>query len=107
MLKLIISTLFMFFINAVSAETTSDRVLSHYLNEVREKSRVPAMAVAVITAGELSYIEGFGYLDEKLTTPVTDKVLFRAASISKLFTAQAIMKLVELKKLSLNDEVGL
>ncbi|MDO6533987.1 serine hydrolase domain-containing protein [Alteromonas stellipolaris] len=107
MLKLIISTLSMFFINAVSAETTSHRALSHYLNEVREKSSVPAMAVAVITAGEVSYIEGFGYLDEKLTTPVTDKVLFRAASISKLFTAQAIMKLVELKKLSLNDEVGL
>ncbi len=107
MLKLIISTLFIFSVNAISGETNSHRELSHYLNEVREKSNVPAMAVAVITAGEVSYIEGFGYLDEKLTTPVTDKTLFRAASISKLFTAQAIMKLVELKKLSLNDEVGL
>ncbi|MDO6565955.1 serine hydrolase domain-containing protein [Alteromonas sp. 1_MG-2023] len=107
MLKLIISSLFIFSVNATSAETDSHSELSHYLNEVRVKSNIPAMAVAVITAGEVSYSKGFGYLNEKLTTPVTDKTLFRAASISKLFTAQAIMKLVELKKLSLNDDVGL
>ena len=107
LLKLIIQTLFIFSVHAISAETNSHKDLSHYLNEVREKSNVPAMAVAVITAGEVTYIEGFGYLDEKFTTPVTGKTLFRAASISKLFTAQAIMELVELKKLSLNDDVGL
>ena len=65
------------------------------------------MAVAIITDGQISYLEGFGYLEESSTDQVTGKTLFRIASISKLFTAQAIMKLVEIDKLSLSDEVGL
>jgi CubicO group peptidase (beta-lactamase class C family) len=105
--KFAFSILFVFSVNAISGEPDSHKELTQYLDEVRVESTIPAMAVAIITAGEVSYIEGFGYLDEKLTRPTTDKTLFRAASISKLFTAQAIMKLVELKKLSLDDEVGL
>ncbi|WP_218396481.1 serine hydrolase domain-containing protein [Alteromonas lipotrueae] len=105
--KFTISTLFIFSVNAISAEQGGHKELTQYLDEVRGEFTIPAMAVAIITAGKVSYIEGFGYLDEKLTKPTTDKTLFRAASISKLFTAQAIMKLVERRKLSLDDEVGL
>ena len=105
--KFTISILFVFSANAISGEPDSHKELTQYLDDVRVESTIPAMAVAIITAGKVSYIEGFGYLDEKLTKPTTDKTLFRAASISKLFTAQAIMKLVELRKLSLDDEVGL
>lgn len=105
--KFAFSILLVFSVNAISGEPDSHKELTQYLDEVRVESTIPSMAVAIITAGEVSYVEGFGYLDEKLTRPTTDKTLFRAASISKLFTAQAIMKLVELKKLSLDDEVGL
>jgi len=91
----------------VGAEKSSGRTLSNYLDEVRINNDIPAMAVAIITDGEISYTEGFGYLEESSTYRVTEKTLFRIASISKLFTAQAIMKLVEMNKLSLSDEVGL
>ena len=38
--------------------------------------------------------------------PVTKNTLFRAASLSKMFTAFSIMQLVERKKLSLSDDVS-
>src|SRR5690625_5901070 len=43
-------------------------------------------------------------LEEKI--PMTDESLFRIASISKSFTATALMQLVEQKKLSLQDDVS-
>lgn len=91
----------------VGAEKSSGRILSNYLDEVRINNDIPAMAVTIITNGEISYAKGFGFLEENSTNSVTENSLFRIASISKLFTAQAIIKLVEMKKLDLSDEVGL
>ncbi|WP_404340297.1 serine hydrolase domain-containing protein [Pseudoalteromonas mariniglutinosa] len=106
MYKLITAVLFFFSLNVFANEVNSHSNLTNYLEKIRTQNDIPAMAVAVITSGEVGYIKGFGYVDEQLTEPTTDESLFRIASISKLFTAQAIMKLVEQEKLSLNDEVG-
>jgi len=38
--------------------------------------------------------------------PTTNQSLFRIDSISKLFTAQAIMQLVEQEKIKLDDNAG-
>jgi hypothetical protein len=51
-----ISTLFIFSVNAISAEPGSHKELTQYLDEVRGESAIPAMAVAVITAGKVSYM---------------------------------------------------
>jgi CubicO group peptidase (beta-lactamase class C family) len=96
--------------------TLSSKVFSNQLNthdeltdtleKIRLHNNIPAMAVAIISKGEVTYINGFGYLDEVELKPTTKSSLFRIASISKLFTAQAIMQLVENKKLGLNDNVS-
>ena len=106
MLKFITIASFIFSSSVFADDERSHRDLTRYLEKVRADSDIPAMAIAVITAGEVSYMKGFGYIDEQLTKPATEESLFRIASITKLFTAQAIMKLVEQNKLTLNDEVG-
>ena len=106
MQKLITFALFVFSLNVFANEVNGYNSLTNHLEKIRVENDIPAMAVAVITSGEVNYIKGFGYVDEELTKPTTEESLFRIASITKLFTAQAIMKLVELKKLGLNDEVG-
>jgi CubicO group peptidase (beta-lactamase class C family) len=68
------------------------------LEQIRIKNNIPSMAVAIISSGEVTYIKGFGFLDAMQTKPTTDESLFRIASISKLFTAQAVMQLVEDEK---------
>lgn len=80
--------------------------LSTALEKIRIKNDIPSMSVAIITSGEITYIKGFGFLDKKQKKATTGESLFRIASISKLFTAQAIMQLVEKNKIELNEKVG-
>jgi N-acyl-D-amino-acid deacylase len=60
-------------------------------------------ALAVAKDGRLVYARGFGYADPSVMTPVQPHALFRIASISKPITAAAILRLIEMGKLKLDD----
>ena len=77
--------------------------LQEAVEAIRAASSVPAMGLGVIDKGEIAFLGGFGEVDGR---PATERDRFRAASISKLFTAQAIMKLAEAGSLSLDDDVS-
>jgi len=64
---------------------------------------VPGAAVAVAVDGKIVYEQGFGWADVDKAIPVTPASRFRIASITKPFTAVAILQLVEQGKLSLDD----
>ena len=66
---------------------------------------ITGLSVAVVKDGRLVYTKGFGYADKERGVKMKPHHLLRMASISKLFTATAIMKLVEEGKLSLTDKV--
>jgi CubicO group peptidase (beta-lactamase class C family) len=68
-----------------------------------EDNEVPGAALAVAKDGRLVYARGFGYADPDAKAPVAPRALFRIASISKPITAAAILRLVELGKLKLED----
>ena len=53
----------------------------------------------------LIYSKGYGFADEEENVPMDVMHVFRIASISKLITAVAIMKLQEEGKLTLQDRV--
>lgn len=63
------------------------------------------MTMSIVKDGKLVYSHGFGYADLESKLPVVPGNLFRVASVSKLITAVAIMKLVEKKKISLDSKV--
>lgn len=73
------------------------------VEEIQTASDVPALGLGVVDKGEIVFLGGFGKVNGRATT---ERDRFRAASISKLFTAQAIMKLVEGGSLSLDDDVS-
>jgi CubicO group peptidase (beta-lactamase class C family) len=66
---------------------------------------IAGASIAVAKRGELVYAKGFGLSDKGKNTAVEPYNKFRIASISKLITAVAIMKLQEEGKLSVNDKV--
>jgi N-acyl-D-amino-acid deacylase len=76
------------------------------IRDFMRKHSIPGGAVAVMSEGKLVYARGFGYADVENKTPVQPDALFRIASVSKTFTAVAIMKLVEEGKLTLDDRVS-
>jgi len=66
---------------------------------------VPGGTVAVMRNGQLLYAAGFGYADIASKQTVQASSLFRVASISKVVTAVAVLKLVQDGKIGLDDKV--
>jgi CubicO group peptidase (beta-lactamase class C family) len=66
---------------------------------------IAGASIAVAKNGQLVYAKGFGLSDKMSNTETEPFNKFRIASISKLITAVAIMKLQEEGKLSVNDRV--
>lgn len=62
--------------------------------------------VLVAEKGKIIYQKSFGYADFKRKIPLTQKSVFNIASISKQFTAAAVMLLVERGLLSLEDPLA-
>lgn len=74
-------------------------------NEALAKSGVPSASVAVVRDGRIVYAKAYGdaRLDPK--TPATPAMRYSIGSISKEFTAAAILLLQQEGKLSLDDKV--
>jgi CubicO group peptidase (beta-lactamase class C family) len=75
------------------------------ISTLMRKWSLTGASVAVAVDGKLVYAKGFGVTDTISDTEVQPYNRFRIASISKLITAAAIMKLAEEGKLSLEDKV--
>ncbi len=66
----------------------------------------PGVAVLVQRNDEVVYERGFGLADLSEHRRIDAQTLFRLASVSKQFTAAAVLKLEELERLSLDDLVS-
>jgi len=65
----------------------------------------PGAAVLVAKADKIVYRKAFGKADLELNVPLKREHIFRIGSITKQFTACAILKLAEEGKLSLQDRI--
>ena len=72
-------------INQLEIERSVDRILNRW----------PAvgLAVGVVRDGALGFFSGHGVADIDSATPVTEDTVFRIGSITKTFTAVAVMQL--------------
>lgn len=75
------------------------------VNSFMRKWSIAGASVAIAKDGRLIYSRGYGYADTASKAETQPYSKFRIASISKLVTAVAIMKLREEGRLSLNDRV--
>ena len=68
---------------------------------------IAGAVVSVVKDGQVLFQKGYGYADVEAKKPVLpDQTLFRPGSISKLFTATAVMQLVEQGKLDLDGDIN-
>jgi CubicO group peptidase (beta-lactamase class C family) len=89
---------------SVTGNTAAElKPLDDVMTSFFEKNKVPGASLAVAKNGKLLYARGFGYASTYKKLPVEPDSIFRIASISKPFTAVAVMQLVEQGKLKLDD----
>lgn len=71
-----------------------------------EESNISGLAAGVVYNGRILSARGYGYADgEQQTQAVTPDVRFQIGSTSKLFTALAVMQLVESGQLLLDEDI--
>ena len=66
---------------------------------------IPGLAVAVVTDGEISYERGYGVKHRNLGGAVDEHTAFRHGSVGKMFSAAAILRLVDRGVVDLSDPV--
>lgn len=87
--------------------------LDHQLAAIASDVRLPlaSLSVLAIRGGQAVYQQQFGYrylsAQAEHSLPVTPDTLFRIASVSKMMTTLALMRLLEQHKLQLDQDVGI
>jgi CubicO group peptidase (beta-lactamase class C family) len=87
---------------AASVPADLDVQVTALVEETREESGIPALAVAVVVDGEVAVELASGLADREAEIPATTETVFPAASVSKLFTAALVMQQVEQGRLDLD-----
>ena len=67
--------------------------------------KTPGTSIGIVYKGKLLYKNGFGFADVKTKKKALPNTLYHIASISKVFTAVAVLQLVEKGLLNLDDTV--
>jgi D-alanyl-D-alanine carboxypeptidase len=100
--------IFVAFNATAHAQLSSDLTekIDQVANDTLARTGVPSASIAIVKDGQIVYTKAYGdaRLDPK--TPATPQMRYSIGSISKQFTAFAILLLQEQGKLSLDDKVA-
>ena len=67
--------------------------------------RAAGVSVAVVRGRDTIVLKGYGYADLEFDVPTPDRAIYEIGSVTKQFTAAAILQLQEQGKLNLDDEI--
>lgn len=89
---------------ALTSES-AEAFLDTFFDSAEAKAQYVGASVVVVKDGKVLAEKGYGYADQESKTPVDPKsTAFRVASVSKTFTAAAVMQLVEQGKVDLQAD---
>lgn len=79
--------------------------LEDFITYEMDDKDIPALSLVLVDDQDLVWSAGFGYADEDNQLEATGETIYRVASVSKLFTALAVMQLVERGELDLDAPI--
>jgi len=74
--------------------------------DVLASTGVPSASIAIVKDGQIAYVQAYGDARLEPRTPARPEMRYSIGSVSKQFTATAILMLAEQGKLSLDDPVS-
>ena len=96
------------FPGAARAADDAASVIAKYeqrIPELMAEQNVPGLAVALVDGDRVLWTQGFGHLDGDGSAPVTPDTIFSVQSMSKAFTATAVMRAVQAGRLDLDAPI--
>ncbi|MBN2529849.1 MAG: beta-lactamase family protein [Deltaproteobacteria bacterium] len=75
--------------------------LTRFIETQMQRHGVVGLSITLVDDQKTVFSRGFGYQDRESRIPATAQTVYRMGSISKIFTAVAIMQLVEAGKIDL------
>lgn len=88
-----------------SSANASTNKVDAYIAARMSELHLPGLSLAVVRDGKIVKLRGYGSANLELGVPVTVATRFEIGSITKQFTAVAVMMLVEDGKVSLDQEI--
>jgi CubicO group peptidase (beta-lactamase class C family) len=85
-------------------QKTSYESIDTFITARMRADHIPGVALAVVKGDQIVYLKGYGRADQS-GRPVTPQTPFLIGSITKTFTALAVMQLVEAGKVELDASV--
>jgi CubicO group peptidase (beta-lactamase class C family) len=85
-------------------DAASQRAIDGYIAAKMRSARIPGLALGIVRGNQIEYLKGYGRADES-GRPVTPQTPFLIGSITKSFTALAVMQLVEAGTVDLDAPV--
>jgi len=77
-----------------------------FVHAMMKEGEIPGLSLAVLENGKLLYSKAYGYANLANASPATPEHKFQIGSITKSFTAVAVMLLVEEGKIKLDDPIS-
>jgi CubicO group peptidase (beta-lactamase class C family) len=86
--------------------TSKDQLQTDSLLKTIYKNDSPGASIAIIREGKLIFKDSYGVADLETKTNLDSRTSFNIGSLTKQFTAFAILQLAESKKFSVDDHLG-
>ena len=87
-------------------DVSSENVFDKIINSLMSLAHMSALSTAIVKENELVWAKGYGLYDREYNKEANEEILYLVASISKTFTATAIMQLYEQGYFDLDDDVN-
>jgi len=81
------------------------RLIDIWLEAQRDYDHLPGMSAAIVGDQDVIWVKGYGMADFEKNVSTVPSTIYSICSISKLFTAVAIMQLRDAAKLRLDDRI--
>ncbi|MEX0881110.1 MAG: serine hydrolase domain-containing protein [Thermoanaerobaculia bacterium] len=94
------------FAQAPKLDAATSAEVDRIAREVLAATGVPSASIAIVKDGQVIYLQAYGYARLEPRTPARPNMRYSIGSVSKQFTAAAILLLAEEGKLSLDDLVS-
>ena len=108
LVRAFVTVIFLAFAANAQTQLSPDLIdqIDKVANDTLARTGVPSASVAIVKDGQIVYTKAYGDARLDPRTPATPQMRYSIGSISKQFTATAILLLQEQGKLSLDDKVA-